>query len=893
MNKFIRTATLFFGILLCLSASPLCIITVKAQDNTPMFIRSGTTTDPATMKTITWMTDPTDTPRAVMKVAKKSDGAGSFKDFAGKTMNIEYDTWYLGSGTNPKIPKIGNSVTLEGLEPGTTYIYQVGDGTNWSNTMEFTTTTVTKKYSFNVLPDVQVTNHNATFDFGSTAWLKTIASTYINPGTRPMFTIQVGDLVDREHVYLYYRLFGELCEQFPGFANTDLVFAIGNHEYYRGINTANNTPALATTGEGRGEIAKFLNGIPPTNNSLAVGSGTYCVDYANMRVIALDFVGRSVSGMNSTQLIDAQAEWLRENLSNCDKRWKVVSLHYPIFHDTPADNPYPRFESVLAPIFEEFGVHLVFSGHTHYTRRVQVKNGVRISEGMNSTAHPNAPIYITCGNLNNNLTPSNLDHSVYIRGDVDGSTMTVTMYRYGATSGTVRDRFTITQTVPVASIQVSGANGVTAITTDGGTLQIQAVVLPADVDNNTVTWSITSAAGIASISEGGLLTAAANGTVIVRATANDGSGVRGEATIAISGQRVPVSTVTVSGEGGATAITTDGGELQMQASILPNDATNKTVTWSITPATGVASISEGGLLTAAANGTVTVRATANDGTGMYGEATITISGQHVFVSSVTVSDEEDATAITTLEGTLQMQAIVLPEDATNKTVTWSITPATGVASISEGGLLTATANGTVIVRATANDGSRVYGEATVSISGQRVFVSSIKVSGTGNATAITADGGTLQMQTLVLPNDATNKTVAWSIIPTIGVASISEDGMLTAKGNGTVVVFATANDGSGVFGEADINISGQVTTNIEVPFAPNLKIYPNPFTNVLHITGAENCTLRVMDAAGATIHIQKITNANENIRLEQLSAGVYFFHLEKDEQKIIVKVVKD
>jgi hypothetical protein len=72
---------------------------------------------------------------------------------------------------------------------------------------------------------------------------------------------------------------------------------------------------------------------------------------------------------------------------------------------------------------------------------------------------------------------------------------------------------------------------------------------------------------------------------------------------------IPVTSVTVSS---ATAvINTNGGTLQMTATVLPANATNQTVTWSVTNGTGSATIDSSGLLTAVSNGTVTVIATAN------------------------------------------------------------------------------------------------------------------------------------------------------------------------------------------------------------------------------------------------------------------------------------------
>ena len=695
---------IFLALAFCFLVLPAGMTTIKAQVNAPVFIRSGTTADATTMKTITWMTDPTANPQAMMKIAKKSEGEGSFQQFTGKTMYFEYDTYYLGSGANPKIPKLACSVTVDGLEPGTAYIYQVGDGVDWSKTREFTTSVETNKYTFYVLGDLQAYAANTTsLVTGGTFWLRQIANTC--QSIKPLFFIQVGDLVDREHVYNFYQLFGDVCNDYPVFANTDMVCAMGNHEYYRGINEANNN------GEGRGEISKFLYGIPPMNNSVAVGSGTYSVDYGNMHVITLDFAGRGVSGYTANQIINAHAEWLRQDLQNCNKRWKVVNIHYPVYYQGDGyEQPYPALATVLGPIFDEFGVNVVFQGHVHTTRRVQVKNGVRQQpEGMTfqggvsqiSTA-TNGTAYITCGNL-----ADNTEASIYIRGEVDGATMRLTVTTQ---SGNIRDNLTITQTVPVASITVSGADGATEITEHGGKLQ--------------------------------------------------------------------------------------------------------------------------------------------------------------------------------------MQALVLPEDANNRTVTWSVTPAKGVATISTTGLLTATGNGTVTVRARSNDGYAKIGEATIAVSGQRIAVSSVTVAGADGKTTITEKGGALQMATTILPDNATDKTVTWSVNPATGVANISKDGLLTAENNGTIIVRATANDGSGKYGVATITISGQTITGAESVFASNLNIYPNPFADAVRILGAEGCTLHVIDAKGAIVHVEKITDADEVIRLEQLSPGVYFFSIEKDGQTKTIKVVK-
>jgi len=89
-------------------------------------------------------------------------------------------------------------------------------------------------------------------------------------------------------------------------------------------------------------------------------------------------------------------------------------------------------------------------------------------------------------------------------------------------------------------------------------------------------------------------------------------------------EAIPVETIHISGN---DAITTKGGTLQLIAEVLPADATNKAVTWSVENGTGSATINESGLLNAVSNGTVTVTAAAADGSGIAGTKSIAISGQ--------------------------------------------------------------------------------------------------------------------------------------------------------------------------------------------------------------------------------------------------------------------------
>jgi uncharacterized repeat protein (TIGR02543 family) len=82
-------------------------------------------------------------------------------------------------------------------------------------------------------------------------------------------------------------------------------------------------------------------------------------------------------------------------------------------------------------------------------------------------------------------------------------------------------------------------------------------------------------------------------------------------------------------------------------------------------------------------------------------------------------------------------------------------------------------------------------------------------------------------------------------------------------------------------------------TGVKDELQVNVTLYPNPFAGSLHLTGAEGCTLQVINAGGATVHTQKITAQDETVHLEGLPAGMYFFRLEKDGKTKTMKGIKN
>jgi uncharacterized repeat protein (TIGR02059 family) len=163
---------------------------------------------------------------------------------------------------------------------------------------------------------------------------------------------------------------------------------------------------------------------------------------------------------------------------------------------------------------------------------------------------------------------------------------------------------------------------------------------------------------------------------------------------------IPVTSITVTGDGGSTIISTDKGTLQLSAMVLPANATNKTVTWSLVNGTGEASISTTGLVTAKLNGTVTARATANDGSGFYGTLIITMTNQSVGNAPVANFSAEPTTITVG-------QSVQFTDLSTNSPTSWNWNFGDGGTSTNQNPSHTYSTEGiyTVVLTATNSFGS--------------------------------------------------------------------------------------------------------------------------------------------------------------------------------------------
>ena len=170
-------------------------------------------------------------------------------------------------------------------------------------------------------------------------------------------------------------------------------------------------------------------------------------------------------------------------------------------------------------------------------------------------------------------------------------------------------------------------------------------------------------------------------------------------------------------------------------------------------------------------------------------------------------------------------------------------------------------------------------------------VESIGVQGQGGASSITTNAGTLQMEAAVLPAFADMQDVTWSVSDP-GLASIDANGMLTAEGNGTVTVTATATDWTGITGTADIAISNQTVGIADVSADNKLEVYPNPATDQLRIK--MNANLAQVSIYSVTGQLVKSVNySGETIDISTIPSGLYIIKVSNNEEIKTATFIKE
>lgn len=260
--------------------------------------------------------------------------------------------------------------------------------------------------------------------------------------------------------------------------------------------------------------------------------------------------------------------------------------------------------------------------------------------------------------------------------------------------------------------------------------------------------------------------------------------------------------------------------LQMQASVKPMSAVNKTITWSVSNSE-LATINSEGLLEGLKAGEIYVIALANDTSGIKDSMLITIYETAPIPSKLTSieiinNSGSDSVAVST---TLQLTYLYLPESATMTGVKWS-SANTSIATVNlNTGLIRGVLKGEVYIRAIATDTTSVKDSILIKV------VDAIKIS---DINIKTASGSSVlplnvneQLTAEILPLNASNKSVTW-ISRDNTIASITNLGVVRGLKIGKVFIIATAKDGSEVKDSIELEFTKYIAvTGIEITNSGN------------------------------------------------------------------------
>ncbi len=329
------------------------------------------------------------------------------------------------------------------------------------------------------------------------------------------------------------------------------------------------------------------------------------------------------------------------------------------------------------------------------------------------------------------------------------------------------------ESVPVTAVTLNSAS---MELLEGESQTLTAVVSPSNADNQKVIW-MSSNSSVASVADG-KVTALKPGKATITVKTDDG-GRTATCEVTVNAKVYPVESVSLDR---TSAELTEGDEITLTATVKPDNATNKGVSWKSSDPS-VASVSEG-KVTALKPGKATITVKTDDG-GRTATCEVTVNAKVYPVESVSL----DRTSAELTEGDeITLAATVKPDNATNKGVSWKSSDPS-VASVSEG-KVTALKPGKATITVKTDDGGKTA-TCEVTVNAKVYPVESVSLDLTyieievGNEITITAT---------VYPSYATNQNLIWTSSDS-SVATVSK-GKIKALKAGFAVIKATPEDGA-------------------------------------------------------------------------------------------------
>ncbi len=313
------------------------------------------------------------------------------------------------------------------------------------------------------------------------------------------------------------------------------------------------------------------------------------------------------------------------------------------------------------------------------------------------------------------------------------------------------------------------------------------------------TWSSSNPA-VATVSQAGKLTAVGAGTTIITCKTKDGTNLSDFCTVIVSGGTAKTESVNITVD---TIKWPIGKSSTFKPVVTPANAPTS-FEWTTSDAS-VATISQTGKLTAVSDGVAIITCKTKDGTNLSDFCTVIVGNGAVKTESVNITVD---TINWTVGRSSTFKPVITPAGASTKLEWTSSNEA--VATISETGKLTAVGEGTAIITCKTTDGTELSDSC-------KVNVSAIKV----NKLQITVDtinwnaGKSATFKPIIEPSNAANKTLLWKTTDE-SVATITQEGKLTAISEGTAIISCETTDGSNLKASCTVNVTGSLTKSVNI-----------------------------------------------------------------------------
>jgi predicted phosphodiesterase len=255
--------------------------------------------------------------------------------------------------------RVWYSAQITGLTANTTYYYKILnnaiDITPWP-TITFSTSPDLSMTHF----DFSVIGDNQPDSAGATPYPATLAIAALMKQQNPNLVIHTGDMIfdgflctgNLSAYSQYVRNYFNVYQAMLGY--TSFFTAIGNHEVQTG-----------GCGLQAYKDVYSLPGNAPNDHT----EEYYSFNWGNVHFVALD-------SNTDIKYDTTQRNWLTSDLQNTYQPWKIVFLHVPSYSSGESGSD-PDVQAYLVPIFETYGVNVVFNGHDHdYERTCPIRNGV-------------------------------------------------------------------------------------------------------------------------------------------------------------------------------------------------------------------------------------------------------------------------------------------------------------------------------------------------------------------------------------------------------------------------------------------------------------------------------------------------------------------------------------